>query len=394
MISQILVNHTKQNPFNYSGGDVVIRNSQLLRGTVTKKVLGGMFTSLLQNKALNIESSYSLEQQVLDLMFSLQRTTLRFMQTYGFSIGIQDVWEETNIGNLKTSYVLQALADLGFTSLNQVEQVWRYDSMRKLIDEGKAESCIPPKKCELKLEGDISSSLSNLRSKLSEDLIDHIYKYRNRYNNSTLIMSNSGSKGSIINQVQMTCCLSQQMVQNHMIYKYFYTRTLPHFNMCSIHNPYQFGFIQNSFFSGLNPFEFFFHTASGREGVIDTAIKTAQTGYIQRKLLKNLESIQVDWKQNVVCDRVIMFDPKDDNMLNRLYNQTVPQFLTQQLNQIVQDTKMAGLVDANEIVESPSEAEETRQRDLFNALVDNSLNKSYYGIDPTLSEIEISKKCI
>lgn len=61
MISQILVNHTKQNPFNYSGGDVVIRNSQLLRGTVTKKVLGGMFTSLLQNKALNIDSSYSLE---------------------------------------------------------------------------------------------------------------------------------------------------------------------------------------------------------------------------------------------------------------------------------------------------------------------------------------------
>ena len=243
MISQILVNHTKQNPFNYSGGDVVIRNSQLLRGTVTKKVLGGMFTSLLQNKALNIESSYSLEQQVLDLMFSLQRTTLRFMQTYGFSIGIQDVWEETNIGNLKTSYVLQALADLGFTSLKQVEQVWRYDSMKKLIDEGKAESCIPQRQCELKLEGDISSSLSNLRGRLSEDLINHIYKYKNRYNNSTLIMSNSGSKGSIINQVQMTCCLSQQMVQNHMIYKYFYTRTLPHFNMCQVHNPYQFGFI-------------------------------------------------------------------------------------------------------------------------------------------------------
>lgn len=192
--------------------------------------------------------------------------------------------------------------------------------MRKLIDEGKAESCIPQRQCELKQEGDISSSLSNLRGRLSEDLKDHIYKYKNRYNNSTLVMSNSGSKGSIINQVQMTCCLSQQMVQNHMIYKYFYTRTLPHFNMCQVHNPYQFGFIQNSFFSGLNPFEFFFHTASGREGVIDTAIKTAQTGYIQRKLLKNLESIQVDWKQNVVCDRVVIFDPKDENMLNRLYN--------------------------------------------------------------------------
>lgn len=132
-------------------------------------------------------------------MFSLQRTTLRFMQTSGFSIGIQDVWEETNIGNLKTSYVLQALADLGFTSLRQVEQVWRYDSMRKLIDEGKAESCIPQRQCELKQEGDISSSLSNLRGRLSEDLKDHIYKYKNRYNNSTLVMSNSGSKGSIIN---------------------------------------------------------------------------------------------------------------------------------------------------------------------------------------------------
>lgn len=49
------------------------------------------------------------------------------------------------------------------------------------------------------------------------------------------------------------------------------------------------GFVSNSFYSGLTPTEFFFHTMAGREGLVDTAVKTAETGYMQRRLVKVIQ---------------------------------------------------------------------------------------------------------
>lgn len=59
------------------------------------------------------------------------------------------------------------------------------------------------------------------------------------------------------------------------------------------------GFVKNSFYSGLTPTEFFFHTMGGREGLIDTAVKTAETGYIQRRLIKAMEDIMVRYDGTV-----------------------------------------------------------------------------------------------
>lgn len=65
----------------------------------------------------------------------------------------------------------------------------------------------------------------------------------------------------------------------------FYNRTLPHFTKEDF-GPESRGFVQNSYLSGLTPQEFFFHAMGGREGLIDTAVKTSETGYIQRRLIK------------------------------------------------------------------------------------------------------------
>ena len=70
----------------------------------------------------------------------------------------------------------------------------------------------------------------------------------------------------------------------------FYERTLPHFHKGS-REPAARGFVVNSFFSGLTPTEFFFHTMGGREGLVDTAVKTAETGYMSRRLMKALEDL-------------------------------------------------------------------------------------------------------
>ena len=78
----------------------------------------------------------------------------------------------------------------------------------------------------------------------------------------------------------------------------FTDRSLPHFEKNSKH-PAAKGFVKNSFFTGLTATEFFFHTMGGREGLIDTAVKTADTGYMQRRLMKCLESLSVNYDYSV-----------------------------------------------------------------------------------------------
>lgn len=78
----------------------------------------------------------------------------------------------------------------------------------------------------------------------------------------------------------------------------FFDRSLPHFEPYSKY-PASKGFVSNSFYDGLNATEFFFHTIGGREGLVDTAVKTAETGYMQRRLMKALEDLSVKYDETV-----------------------------------------------------------------------------------------------
>jgi len=96
----------------------------------------------------------------------------------------------------------------------------------------------------------------------------------------------------------MIACLGQQIVSGQRIGDGFYNRTLPHFEPYSKY-PAAKGFVKNSFYTGLNATEFFFHTIGGREGLVDTAVKTAETGYMQRRLVKALEDLTVQYDGTV-----------------------------------------------------------------------------------------------
>jgi len=100
-----------------------------------------------------------------------------------------------------------------------------------------------------------------------------------------------GSKGNELNMSQMISCLGQQNVENKRIPYSFTNRTLPHYKQFD-DNPIARGFVESSFIEGLTPEELFFHAIGGRVGLIDTAVKTSTTGYIQRRLIKGLEDIQ------------------------------------------------------------------------------------------------------
>jgi DNA-directed RNA polymerase III subunit RPC1 len=105
------------------------------------------------------------------------------------------------------------------------------------------------------------------------------------WSNTPRIMAECGSKGSPLNISQMMACVGQQAVGGMRILDGFVNRTLPHFEYHSLTPPAK-GFVANSFYSGLSATEFIFHTMGGREGLVDTAVKTAETGYMARRLMK------------------------------------------------------------------------------------------------------------
>ena len=91
--------------------------------------------------------------------------------------------------------------------------------------------------------------------------------------------------GSVINVAQMVALVGQQIIAGKRVPNGFDDRSLPHFEKKN-RKPAAKGFVRNSFFSGLAPYEFLFHAISGREGLVDTAVKTAETGYMARRLMK------------------------------------------------------------------------------------------------------------
>ncbi|VEL34044.1 unnamed protein product [Protopolystoma xenopodis] len=114
--------------------------------------------------------------------------------------------------------------------------------------------------------------------------------------------------GSFLNISQMIACVGQQVIGGKRVPDSVNGRSLVHFPRGS-RAPEAKGFVGNSFFSGLTPSEFFFHAMSGREGLTDTAVKTADTGYMQRRLVKFLEDLAVNYDGTVRDSRgdVIQF---------------------------------------------------------------------------------------
>lgn len=111
----------------------------------------------------------------------------------------------------------------------------------------------------------------------------------------------------------MVACVGQQIIAGKRVPDGFQDRSLPHFPKKSKEPPSK-GFVRNSFYTGLSPTEFLFHAISGREGLVDTAVKTAETGYMQRRLMKALEDLTTMYDLSVRNSEggVIQFQYGDD----------------------------------------------------------------------------------
>ena len=160
-------------------------------------------------------------------------------------------------------------------------------SLVKAFEAGELES-LPGRSIEETLEMEIMRVTGRARDMAGEIAGEHL-----GLENSAVIMAKSGARGSMLNLSQMSGCVGQQAVRGERIHRGYQFRTLPHFKKHDLGAAAK-GFVASSYKKGLNPTEYFFHSMGGREGLVDTAVRTSRSGYMQRRLINALEDIKVE----------------------------------------------------------------------------------------------------
>ncbi|MBZ9570021.1 DNA-directed RNA polymerase subunit A' [Methanobrevibacter sp. TMH8] len=163
------------------------------------------------------------------------------------------------------------------------------EKVDKLVEayENNELEALPGRSLEETLEMKIMQVLGEARDKSGEIAESYF-----GMDNHSVIMATTGARASMLNLTQITACVGQQSVRGGRIDRGYIERTLPHFRKNELGAKAR-GFVHSSYKEGLDPIEFFFHAMGGREGLVDTAIRTAQSGYMQRRLVNALQDLNV-----------------------------------------------------------------------------------------------------
>eukprot|EP00111_Clytia_hemisphaerica_P003616 TCONS_00010312-protein len=260
----------KHGPYKHiSPGDtkVLIENGVLLTGIICKKTVGTSGNSLVH--IIMAERGPEVSKQFYG---DLQKVTNNYFLVEGHSIGIGDCIADSetyqNIQNNIKKSKEQVMEVIEQAHSNQLEPT-------------------PGNTLRQTFENKVNRILNECRDQTGAEAQKSLSEFNNFKS-----MVVSGSKGSKINISQVIAVVGQQNVEGKRIPFGFRHRSLPHFNKDD-YGPEARGFVENSYLAGLTPSEFFFHAMGGREGLIDTAVKTSETGYIQRRLIKAMESVMV-----------------------------------------------------------------------------------------------------
>ena len=243
--------------------DIVIEEGILKQGQIEKTGSGAILHQIYNDYGYKEATRY---------LNDLQRIVTRYMIRSGFSVGISDLIIPTEIRMKYEDIILQ----------------------------GKKDHIELTKKVHLNILADYNDDLDKLYNSKIDVINSGVEEKIKKSTMKDLPMSNrinyivtSGSKGAEINIQQMMCLVGTQTIDGRKQVPLGFTdRSLPHYPRYENSSESR-GFITSNFLNGLNPQEFFFHAMSGREGVIDTAVKTASSGYLQRKLVKSMEDLKV-----------------------------------------------------------------------------------------------------
>ncbi|MBU4373041.1 MAG: DNA-directed RNA polymerase subunit A' [Euryarchaeota archaeon] len=246
---------------------VVIKDGVLECGSIDEKAVGA-FKSVILDKLIKEFSS----EAACKFIDDVTRLSIRSITRTGFSFGIDD-------------------EDVPPEAQNQISEVLNQaqDKVEKLItayQAGELEQ-LPGRTIRETLEMEIMKELSRARDAAGDIADRHL-----GMDNAAVIMARSGARGSMLNLTQMAACVGQQAVRGERIQRGYAGRTLSHFDKGDL-GAEAHGFVKASYKGGLSPTEYFFHAIGGREGLVDTAVRTSQSGYLQRRLVNALQDLEV-----------------------------------------------------------------------------------------------------
>jgi len=278
-----------------------IRNGKYIRGQLDKGVLGGGTKGLIQrtcNDFGNMNASKFID--------NLQNIITEYMKSSSFSVGISDLTSDTKTNDQIVDAITKKKVEVK-SLIDQTQLgVFKNNTGQTNVQE-------------------FETQVNNILNKASSDAgkigLDSLDK-----NNRFVVMVKAGSKGSELNISQMISCLGQQNVDGKRIPYGFDQRTLPHFTKYD-DTPGARGFVESSYINGLTPQELFFHAMGGRVGLIDTAVKTSTTGYIQRRLVKGLEDLMVSYDMTIRTNKnkIVQFSYGEDSIDTiKVENQPLP----------------------------------------------------------------------
>jgi len=245
------------------GTEVRIKDGKLISGIIDSHGVSG---DLLN--AIFIRYGSDVARKFID---DSTRISIRVIMKYGFSVGI----DEGDIDENGKKEIKKLLEE---TEVNVNELIESYHRGELKI--------VPGKSKEESLEEYIMAELGKARSSAGKIAANSIGE------NNAVIMTKTGARGSMLNLTQMSGCVGQQAVRGKRIKRGYHNRTLSHFKKGDVSAKAN-GFVESSFRSGLKPSEYFFHSMGGREGLVDTAIRTGRSGYMQRRLINAMQDLVV-----------------------------------------------------------------------------------------------------
>ena len=247
---------------------VIIKNGSLKQGTIDENSIGAFKGKILDR--IIRDHGMNGGREFID---NVTRMGISCITLFGFTTSIDD-------------------EDIPKEAKRQIEEglqkaMKKISGLVKAYENDELES-LPGRSLEETLEMEIMRVTGRARDMAGEIAGRHL-----GLNNSAVIMAKSGARGSMLNLSQMSGCVGQQAVRGERIHRGYQYRTLPHFKKGDLGASAK-GFVASSYKTGLTPTEYFFHSMGGREGLVDTAVRTSRSGYMQRRLINALEDVKVE----------------------------------------------------------------------------------------------------
>lgn len=305
-----IVKGYKPPPFDMSESQVIFREGELLVGVLDKAHFGATQYGL-------IHACYDLygNRVATAILSCFSRLFTTYLQFHGFSLGVADILVDDEASKVRTK-IIKKLRRVGEDC---VRRTFKLDANASelQVKHVLASAYNNP-------QGDISNvkkwdysikqELNKLNDKICQACVPNGL-IKSFPMNSLQMMIQSGAKGSMVNAVQISSGLGQIELEGQRPPLTASGRTLPSFKEFDP-SPRAGGYVDQRFLTGINPQELFFHTMAGREGLIDTAVKTSRSGYLQRCIIKHLEGLKICYDLTVrdSDNSIVQFRYGEDGM--------------------------------------------------------------------------------